>query len=137
MTEQKHYTPKSIIKLFRRLIALRLLDLALDVAPEDDKNAYAVGVLRILSELKAKAAQPLPESNLDSPQVKPISYYPERFWNICVELGLDPQKVVDPEDSLICALIQGFVKGEIDEVQVMRTLRNLDIFNNGKWAKVG
>jgi hypothetical protein len=68
--------------------------------------------------------------------INDTDYYPKRFWNICLELKLNPNKVVDPQNEIVCALIRAFSNNEIDEVQLMRTLQNLSVLNGGAWELV-
>lgn len=110
----------------RSLLALKILDLASDVAPMSEKSIYIKGSQQIITKIV--------QSDFSRPEeASGISYYPKRFWAICVELELDPHKVLDSKNPLIISIISGFVKKEIDEVQVMRSLRNLSILNRGEW----
>jgi hypothetical protein len=143
MPESQPTTLKKCVNLVRKIIALRLAMAVVDIAPQDAKPAFAYGFSQALDKLSAQDEQQVAKKEtLTTPDFMPSvtskdkDYYPERVWNICLELNLNPNKVVDSHDEVVCALIQAFSRGKIDEVQLMRTLRNLSVLNGGAWELV-
>jgi hypothetical protein len=112
----------------RCIIALSFLGAALEIAPKAEKPFFAKGISRIIREVIQKDFVVTDETSDDD-------YYPRRFAGICLELGLDPLKVLDPSNIEILPVVTAFSKGELDEVKLMRSLRNLSILNSGKWEK--
>jgi hypothetical protein len=53
----------------------------------------------------------------------------KRFCEICVEVGVDPKKLMGANMPVLPQLAQSWNNGEIDDVQLMRSIRNLEIFN--------
>jgi hypothetical protein len=55
----------------------------------------------------------------------------QRFTAICRELGIDPRKLMSSKISMLPQLAQDWNEGKIDDIKLMRALRNLAIFNPG------
>jgi hypothetical protein len=55
--------------------------------------------------------------------------YLERFKKICQEVDIDPQKILSKPPAVLGPLLRQWMIGEINDVEMMRSLRNLAIFN--------
>jgi hypothetical protein len=58
------------------------------------------------------------------------TYYLDRFVAICAELELDAKKVLSAPPPMLSALIRQWMTGKINDVELMRSLRNLGIMNS-------
>jgi hypothetical protein len=115
-------TWKDIFDTLRSVIALHFLDTAINVAPESERKAYIAGAADICHQLMRQDFTVTDE------------YYARRFWAICLELHLDPKKVLSEDSNrAVVSIAAAFNKKEIDEVDLMRCLSNLSIMNDGAW----
>jgi len=53
----------------------------------------------------------------------------ERFAAICTEVEIDPEKLLSSKIPILPQLAQEWNSGKINDIQLMRSLRNLAIFN--------
>ena len=55
--------------------------------------------------------------------------YLNRFCAICDELNVDAKLAMESAPGMVAAIVRQWMIGEFDDVQVMRSVRNLAIFN--------
>jgi hypothetical protein len=55
--------------------------------------------------------------------------YLNRFCAICNEVNVDAELVMDSAPAMVGAIVRRWMIGEIDDTQVMRSVRNLAILN--------
>jgi hypothetical protein len=124
MSEPKK-TWSDLINALRSLLALIVANLATDISPKSEKDIYIhaiAGIARKITENDVNDCKPNDK------------YHAKRFLHTCLELGLDPEKVLTPSsDGVVVAIAAAFSRGELDEVELMRSLQNLSILNGGKW----
>jgi len=55
--------------------------------------------------------------------------YLHRFCAICDEVNVDAKLAMELATKMVAAIVRQWMIGEFDDVQVMRSVRNLAIFN--------
>jgi hypothetical protein len=63
------------------------------------------------------------------------TYYRDRFTAICAEINLDAKKILENPPSILGSIVRQWMIGELDELSVKNSLKNLAIFNPNKYNR--